>query len=446
MENYKRRLVDGIIERESKIFGGIYIKGHKSCGKTTTAKQHCKTVYSLSSSKALNNVKAMYYADPSIIYKRNLPILFDEWQEFPELWDESRNFIDEESIKGGVFFTGSRILSDYERKEKIHHSGSGRIIDIVMEPMTLFESGESNCRIKLIDLFDPSYKIGYADCNLSIEELIYATCRGGWPSAVINSSNPGSLDISYSLVQNLIHNQSEQDEVDSKVLKRLDPMKMERILKAYALNVSTMAKNSTLIKEVRGSNQCEISDSTFYVYRDLLMRKFVIDEVPSWSPLIKSRVNMQSLPKKEFVDPSLAIAALGLNKDKLLNSLYDYGFLFENLCYRDLKAYSQFYGGNLCYYHDRNGLECDFVITLRDGRYALVEVKLGSDQFESAERNLLKLKSLIKKNNEEALAEGYRDRVMQLPSSLIILTGQKSGMTLKSGVHIVPIGCLGVDF
>lgn len=435
---YLPRILDEIIDDNSQFIGGIYLQGPMLCGKTTTMSRKAKTVYRLSTLRDVKNMLATLSINPRGIFNdADCPILFDEWQIVPQLWDEGRNFIDVSNHQGlKILLTGSASLPKEQIKEFIHHSGFGRYKSLLMRPMSLYESKESNGTISLKDLLNPNFRIKEnTKSDLSIDDLIYATCRGGWPDAVISRNKKDSLSLAFALVDNIKKHNIEKF-IDCSGRSK-DPQIIERFLKSYARNDSTQATNLTILKDMRAVSPT-MSESTFYRYKDMLDSLFIFEDVNSWSPNMKSRNDMTSLPKKEFVDPSLAIASLDLTPQKLLTKLYDFGFFFENLVIRDLRIYSQKLGGDIYYYRDRNGLEADAVLVLNDGKYVLIEIKLGTAHVPEAIDHLTKIKEQIIKYNSKA----EPDKIMDLPSSIIVITGADKAFTTKEGIHIVPIGCL----
>lgn len=440
METYYPRLIDKAIDQYMDVFGGVYLKGPKACGKTTTCEHRSKTIYRLSKEIERHQVSSMIAsASPSIVFDVEKPILFDEWQEIPELWDLSRSYIDEEKATGEILFTGSRDLNK-EEKKKVHHSGSGRIAPLTMRPMSLYESKESTGDISLFDLANPDFRITRnIKSPLTLDDLVFLTSRGGWPRAVLSKNRDSSLLVAKNIVDSFCESRFEEDSEDA---GGFDKALMRRFLYSYARNDSTMATNKKIMRDIMGNGEYSIVESTFYKYREKLENHHLIEDVTSWFPLFKSRANLTSLPKKEFVDPSLAIAAAKLSPAYLLDNLFDFGFFFENLVIRDLRIYAGSHGGTLFYYRDRNGLEADAVIVYDDNRYILAEIKLGLYGQEEGEKHLLKIKGLIEKYNKESLEKGEKDKLMPMPSGLAIITGHNQAMTLSSGIHIVPIGCL----
>lgn len=318
------------------------------------------------------------------------PRLIDEWQMAPVLWDAVRTAVDERGEEGLFILTGSTTI-DYTQ---IMHSGTGRISRIMMRPMSLFESNESNGTISLMKLFDDkNLDIDGIQSSLSIEKLIFAACRGGWPSSLSKKNDKASLFVATSYVDNICEN--DVSTVDG--IKK-EPNKVRALLKSYARNIATSASNTTVLRDINANFE-DMSESTMYLYLDALNRIFVIDDIPAWSPSIRSKTSIRGKNKKLFIDSSTAVAALGLSPEVLMQDLNTFGFIFENLCIRDLKVYSSALGGQISYYHDRFGLEADAVLHLNDGRYALIEFKLGSRDIEEASKHLLQLKELIIKYN-----------------------------------------------
>lgn len=438
---YFPRIIDQVIDEDMKVFGGIYLKGVKWCGKSTTAERFAKTIHRLSSNLETKIFKENFFFNPKIYLNEEAsPILFDEWQMVPEIWDEGRNYIDISRKKGcKILLTGSALLKPETMKEKIHHSGFGRYHSLVMRPMSLYESKESTGTVSLLSLFDKDFKMPAKRSELSYDHLVFAICRGGWPYSLTLEKEKDALRIPKSLLEMMI--ERNVDDVIDFSGKKKDSRLLERFLESYARNDSTFASNASIIKDVRFV-YANFSENTFYGYKNYLDSLFLFEDVQSWSPLMKSRVNMTSAPKKEFVDPSLAVAALKVKREQLEKSPYDLGFFFENLVLRDLRVYSMKYGASIYYYHDRNGLEADAVLVLADGRYALIEIKLGEVASHNAAENLIKIKNKIQKYNEEMIVSNRKDKVMALPSALVVLSGAQQGMTTKEGVHVVPIGLL----
>ena len=426
-EDYLPRIVDSILEERLEAVGAVLIAGPKWCGKTTTAEQHAKSILKLQDPDKTAGYLKTAEIKPSLLLQGENPRLIDEWQMAPVLWDAVRNAVDERGEEGLFILTGSTTVDD----AAIMHSGTGRISRMIMYPMSLFESQESNGRISLAALFsDPLLDIDGITSDLSIENLVFAACRGGWPSSLSKKSEKAKLFVAQNYIENICD--SDASTVDG--VKRSSE-KVRAILRSYARNISTLATDKTIVADV-SSNYSDITMPTYNSYRDALERLYVIDDVPAWCPAIRSASAMRSGRKKELIDPSIAVAALGLSPEVLLQDLNTFGFIFECLCIRDLKAYSASMGGRVSYYHDRYGLEADCVLHLADGRYALIEFKLGSREIEEGAMHLCQLKKLIREANSSGKAR------LKEPDVLMVITGGEMAYTRPDGVHVVPIGTL----
>ena len=419
---YLPRILDDDLEKYLTMIGAILIVGPKWCGKTTTAEQHSRSVLKLQDK---DNYKSnMMWADiePSRLLKGDKPRLIDEWQVAPVLWDSVRTSVDESEGYGLYILTGSTVVDE----DSIMHSGTGRIHRLLMRPMSLYESGESNGQISIMDLFNHlDININGCESDLTMDDLIFAACRGGWPDSINQKTREGKLFVAYSYLENICN--TDVSAVDG--VKR-DPDKVRLLLRSLARNNSTLAKDQTIIDDMN-ANFMDISRPTYYSYIDALKRLFVIEDLRGWTPNIRSRSAIRSGNKKVFIDPSIAVAALNSNPESMENDLNTFGFIFENLCIRDLSVYTNSYGGKVSYYRDKSGLEVDCVVHLRDGRYALIECKLGNNGIDEGAKNLIKIKNLIEKNDR-----------LDNPTFLAVLTGGKYAYTRKDGVKVIPIGCL----
>lgn len=426
-ENYLPRIVDNILAERLEAVGAVLIAGPKWCGKTTTAEQQAKSVLKLQDPDKTQGYLKTAEVKPSLLLKGENPRLIDEWQMAPVLWDAVRNAVDERGEEGLFILTGSTTVDS----STIMHSGTGRISRMVMYPMSLFESEESNGQISLHALFEnPEMDIDGIMSNLTVEELVFAACRGGWPSSLTKKTEKAQLFVSQNYVDNICD--SDASTVDG--VKRSSE-RVRAVLRSYARNLSTLATEKTILDDVT-ANYSDITAPTLVSYVDALEKLYVIENVPAWCPAIRSASAMRSGKKREFVDPSIAVAALGLSPDGLLVDLNTFGFIFECLCIRDLKAYSSAWNGSVSYYHDRYGLEADCVLHLSDGRYALIEFKLGNREIEEGAAHLCQLKQLIREANEK---KGPRIRE---PDLLIVLTGGEMAYTRDDGVKVIPIGTL----
>ncbi len=425
MKQYFPRYLDKALDEMLQSVGAVLIVGPKWVGKTTTAERHAKSILKMQDPDMIQQYLATIDIKPSLLLEGEAPRLIDEWQVAPILWDAVRAKVDEIGKNGLFILTGSTSVD----RSKIMHSGTGRIARLVMYPMSLYESKDSNGTISLQELFDnDKINIDGIQSNLSIEDLIMTACRGGWPSA-LNKEPKSSLMTKKVYLDNIC----EEDCITVDGIKR-DPRRMRMILKSYARNVSTLASDKTLLDDI-SANDISMDGRTLNSYLTALEKLYVIEEVPAWCPNIRSATTIRSSNKREFIDPSIAVASLNLSPELLLHDLNTFGFIFETLCIRDLRVYSADFGGSISYYHDKYGLEADCVLHLDDGRYALIEFKLGGRQIEEGAKNLLKLKELLLKAKNE-------NKNIKEPDLLMIITGGKIAYTRNDGVKIVPIGCL----
>jgi len=427
-KKYMQRTIDAELSDRLEAMGAVLIVGPKWCGKTTTAMQKAKSVLKMQDPDKTEAYLATAQTKPSLLLIGDNPRLIDEWQMAPVLWDAVRTAVDERGEEGLFILTGSTTID----QTQIMHSGTGRISRMIMRPMSLFESYESNGKISLSRLFDDkNLEIDGIQSTLSIENLIFAACRGGWPSSLTKKNEKASLFVAKSYIDNICEN--DVSTVDG--IKK-EPNRVRALLKSYARNIATSASNTTVLKDIN-ANFSDMTESTMYSYLDALNKIFVIDDISAWSPSIRSKSSIRGKNKKLFIDPSIAVAALSLSPEILMQDLNTFGFIFENLCIRDLKVYSNALGGQISYYHDRFGLEADAVLHLKDGRYALMEFKLGSRDIEEASIHLLQLKELIVKYSQNNQTSKLKE-----PDLLIVITGGELAYTRKDGVKIIPIGCL----
>lgn len=427
MEYYKR-IIDAELNNHLDAMGAVLIVGPKWCGKTTTAMQIAKSVLKMQDPDKTEAYLATAAIKPSLLLMGDTPRLIDEWQIAPVLWDAVRTAVDERASEGQFILTGSTVVDE----SQIMHSGIGRISRLMMRPMSLFESKESNGNISIRKLFDDrNFNIDGIRSNLSIEQLIFSACRGGWPSSLSKKNDKASLFVAKSYVDTIC-------EIDVSTVDGIkkDPGRVRSLLQSYARNISTLASNKTIMDDMH-ANFSDIVESTFYVYINALNKIFVIDDICAWNPSIRSATSIRSGNKRGFIDPSIAIASLRLMPEMFMQDLHTFGFIFENLCNRDLKVYSQSLGSELSYYRDRYGLEADAVLKLNNGKYALIEYKLGSKDIEEAANHLLKLETLIKKHNQEQSIIKVKE-----PEFLMVITGGELAYNRKDRVKVVPIGCL----
>ncbi len=425
---YYSRIADKVLKDRLDAFGAVLVEGPKWCGKTTTAAHHAKSIIRLQDPDMREAYMATAQTRPSNLLKGATPRLIDEWQDAPVIWDAVRVAVDNRQKSGQFILTGSNSVD----KEKIRHSGTGRIARIRMQPMSLYESKESTGEISLRRLFnDPHYRIDGEVSSMTVNDLIFAACRGGWPASLISKSRAAQLSVAQVYLEGVLS--EDITRIDN--VKR-DPVIAEAILRSYARNVSTLAKKASMIKDVVSITET-CSPNTFDDYVEALTRLFVIQDIDAWSPAVRSATAIRKGKKRGFVDPSIPIAILGLSPEQLEVDLKTFGFLFECLCIRDFRVYSQALGGRISYYHDRYDLEADGVLHLSDGRYALLEFKLGSDEIEKGARHLLEIERLVEEYNERE-----KQMLLRKPDLMIVVTGSPIAYTRPDGVHVIPLACL----
>lgn len=417
---YLQRVCDKLLASELKASGAVLIEGAKWCGKTSTAQQAARSSLYMQDPDKTSSYLAAADTKPSLLLNGETPKLIDEWQMAPVLWDAVRFEVDKRNKPGQFILTGSAVPSD----NLVAHSGTGRISRLLMRPMSLWESGDSNGSISLKELFDKNTDIS-ATSNLSIEKIAFLICRGGWPASV-SQENESALKMATNYVESVINMDVQRVDGVEK-----NPERVRMLLRSLARNISTMISGQTIMADME-SNDIGISEKTLSSYLNALRRIFVIEDTPAWMPSLRSKTAIRTSPKRNFVDPSIATAVMRTNPSGLLNDFETFGFMFESLCTRDMRIYAQANDGAVFHYRDKNELESDMIISLRDGRWAPVEVKLGNKQIDEAAKNLLFLQSKI--NTEK----------MGKPSFLMVVTGGEFAYTRDDGVLVVPIGCLKV--
>ena len=415
---YLQRVCDKLLASELKASGAVLIEGAKWCGKTSTAQQAARSSLYMQDPDKTSSYLAAADTKPSLLLNGETPKLIDEWQMAPVLWDAVRFEVDKRNKPGQFILTGSAVPSD----NLVAHSGTGRISRLLMRPMSLWESGDSNGSISLKELFDKNTDIS-ATSNLSIEKIAFLICRGGWPASV-SQENESALKMATNYVESVINMDVQRVDGVEK-----NPERVRMLLRSLARNISTMVSGQTIMADME-SNDIGISEKTLSSYLNALRRIFVIEDTPAWMPSLRSKTAIRTSPKRNFVDPSIATAVMRTNPSGLLNDFETFGFMFESLCTRDMRIYAQANDGAVFHYRDKNELEPDMIISLRDGRWAPVEVKLGNKQIDEAAKNLLFLQSKI--NTEK----------MGKPSFLMVVTGGEFAYKRDDGVLVVPIGCL----
>lgn len=425
--DYLPRIVDSILDLRLRAVGATVIVGPKWCGKTTTAKQKAESILEMQDPDLQEGYLKLAATKPSMLLEGANPRLIDEWQLAPVLWDAVRVSVDRRQEKGLYLLTGSVVVDE----EKIRHTGIGRISRLEMDTMSLWESGESSGQVSLREVFaDPSAPVDGAKGRLSVEELIFAVCRGGWPSSLAARGDDAKLFVARDYLGNIVESDiSRVDEVER------DPVLAAQLLRSYARNVSTLATTTSIRKDLMSVR--EVSMPTVDSYLSALRKLFVISDIDAWCPAIRSATDIRASKKRGFSDPSVAVAALGVGPEYFRKDFKTFGFLFESLVMRDLRVYSREMGGRLSYYRDRYGLEADAVLHLQDGRYALIEIKLGSNEIEEGAEHLKEVKRLISVYNA-----AETQCPLRLPDVLMVITGGAQAYTRADGVHVIPISSL----
>lgn len=422
---YKSRIIDNLLDLKLEAFGATLIKGPKGCGKTTSAKQKAKSFVEFQDEEVRDNLLAVAEAAPKKLLIGEKPRLFDEWQDAPKLWGTIRKDVDDTGLNGQYILTGST-----SQMVETPHTGTLRISQLLMYPMSLYESEESNGSVSLIELFNNPDSFEACESDLTIDDLIFAICRGGWPRGLLNQTSRAKLEIAKDL-----YKQTYSVDISNIDRVKRNPRWAQAILQSYSRNICTLAETKTIKGDVKANY--DVSDQTIYDYIYALERLYIIDDIDAWCPAIRSKTVIRASKKRNLIDPSIAVAALGLSPDYFNTDFKTLGFLFESLCIRDLKIYSSSFDGAMSYYRDRYGLEADGVLHLNDGRYALLEFKLGSKEIDEGAKHLCEIEKLVKEYNEKE-----QQCKLRLPDLKIVVTGTQYGYRRPDGVFVIPIGCL----
>lgn len=418
VKNYLPRICDKLLSKKLRHTGAVLITGPKWCGKTATATVASKSIIFMQDPDRGSAYMKAADVKPSILLEGEVPHLIDEWQMAPILWDAVRFAVDQRQEMGQFILTGSAVPVD----NATMHTGTGRISRLRMHTMSLYESQESNGAISLRDLFEGK-PISIATSNLSIEQIAFAICRGGWPASVKIKGND-ALELAKDYVDAIIHQDiSRIDGVEK------NPKRVQLLLRSLARNIATMASNVTIMQDMEGDEK-GITAPTLDVYMNALRRIYVVENQPAWSPSIRSKTAIRTASKRHFTDPSIATAVLRTTPKGLLEDFNTFGFLFESLCTRDMRIYAQANDGEVFHYRDKSGLETDMIVALNDGRWAAIEVKLGNKQIDEAAEHL---KELANKVDEAKMGK---------PAFMMVLTGGEFAYQRPDGVLVVPIGCL----
>ena len=431
--DYIKRLTDKVIDRRLKAFNALQITGPKGCGKTRTCSERCKTIIEFQDEEKRDGFLNIADTAPSLFFKNEKPILFDEWQDAPKIWGAIRKDCDDhpEDI-GSYYLTGST-----GKTTETPHTGTGRITALRMYPMTVWESGESDGSISLTKLLnEPDYSpMGINPGKL--EDLFYLVCRGGWPRCLALNDSDGKLEIAKDYFRQIYTR--DISSIDG--VKR-DPEIARILLQSYARNAATLAKKTAIYADVKATQS--VTDPTLASYITALEKLYVIQDIDAWTPHIRSKTAIRAAKKHIFVDPSIAAAALGISPDYFNMDLDVFGHLFENLVLRDLLAYAEAHNAHVMHYRDDTGLESDAVYQMEDGKYALIEIKTGANAIPAAEDNLLKFHTLIKDHNEKAKMDlNHPGVIYREPDALIIICANAPmAYTTARGIHVVPYLCL----
>lgn len=418
---YYKRLIEKDIELKLRTSGAVVVAGPKFCGKTTTCMLYQKSFVKLNTKQTIT----MARMNPKWALEGEKPRLIDEWQKAPDLWNQIKDDLDFDYQFGKFILTGSSTPAD---KTEVHHSGAGRIAPVKMRPMSLWESQESKGTVSLIELFDEKSDYPWdLNSEISLEDIAFLICRGGWPISV-----RAPKDIAVEITKNYYNGLFVFEDCENERFRNKKPEVLKMILKSYARHISTEAAISTIIADVRQSNERTMDPKTFDDYMEALKDLYVIEDLPAWNPNIRSKTIIRNTPTRHFIDTSIACRALGVSPNDLMNDLESFGLFFEDFAVRDLSIYANAIGGTVTHYRDNTGLECDAVVHLEDGRWGAIEIKLGGDELiEHGAQSLKNLRDKITSISEE-----------RAPSFLMVLTAVGGAYRREDGVYVAPINLL----
>jgi predicted AAA+ superfamily ATPase len=418
---YYQRLIENSIERKLKSSGAVLVAGPKFCGKTTTCMLYQKSFVKLNTKQAIS----MARMNPKGVLMGEKPRLIDEWQKAPDIWNQVKDDLDFNYEFGKYILTGSSTPAD---KTEIHHSGAGRITPLLMRPMSLWESKESKGTVSLNDLFEGGKTYPWdMNTEFTLDDVAFLLCRGGWPVSVL-----APREIALEVTKNYYGGLFVFEDSENERFRNKKPEVLRMILRSFARNISTEAAVSTILADIRQSNERTMDVKTYDDYMEALKDLYIIEDMEAWNPNIRSKTSIRSTPTRHFVDTSIACRSLGVSPDDLKRDLNSFGLFFEDFAIRDLRIYSEMLGGTVKHYRDNAGLECDAVVHLEDGRWAGIEIKLGGDDLinEGAE-SLKKLRNKIVEKSDE-----------QAPSFLLVLTAVGGAYQREDGVFVAPINLL----
>lgn len=418
---YFTRLIEKEIDRKLKSSGAVLVAGPKFCGKTTTCMLYQKSFAKLNTKQAI----ALAKLNPKSVLAGEKPRLIDEWQTVPDIWNQVKEDLDEHYEFGKYILTGSSTPAD---KADVHHSGAGRIMPVRMRPMTLWESQESKGTVSLEELFSGELDFAPdANADFTLDDVAFLMCRGGWPISVL-----AGREIALEVTKNYYNSLFLFEDSDNERFRNKKPEVLRMILRSYARHISTESAASTIIEDVKQSNERAMDAKTFDDYMEALRDLFIIDDIAAWNPNIRSKTTIRTSPTRHFVDTSIACRALSIGPDDLKHDLESFGLFFEDFAVRDLSVYAGSLGGEVRHYRDNAGLECDAVVHLEDGRWGAVEIKLGGDKLIDEGASSLRIleRKIREKSDEKA------------PSFLMVLTAVGAAYRRKDGIYVVPINTL----
>lgn len=425
MAEYNKRIADKLLAEKLEAMGAVLIEGAKACGKTTTAEQKAKSILYMDDPTRVKQNMHLAETNIKLLLKGDTPKLIDEWQMAPQLWDAIRFEVDHRDEDGQFILTGSAVPKEKD-KEKIQHSGAGRFAWLKMRPMSLWESEESTGDVSLEKLFDGEDNVEGSN-NLKMVDIAFLICRGGWPKSLKKKTEKAALKQVTEYYEAITRSDiSRVDDVER------DEQRAKRLMRSYARVQGGQVSLGTIMADIQTNETVSISELTIQSYINALRKIFVIEDMPAWNPNLRSKTAIRTSDTRYFVDPSIATAALGIGPNDLMNDLETMGLFFETMCVRDLRVYADAIDGEVFHYRDKNGLECDAVVHLRNGKYGLIEIKLGGDTL--IEEGVTNLKKLADKIDTTR---------MKVPSFLMVLTAVGDyAYKRKDGVFVVPIGCL----
>ena len=429
---YKSRIADVVLADKLSYMVAVLVRGPKWCGKTTTCEQVAKSAIYLDDPELMTQYQDYAAINVKDLLRGEQPRLIDEWQLAPQFWDAVRYEVDHSPGFGHFILTGSSVPPETDANakpeiRKIHHTGTGRIAKMTMRTMSLFESGDSSGEVSIGALLRGEPFSSAKAKPIRLEDVAFLSCRGGWPVATLMESRRRALRYAHEYYVSVT--ESDISRVDG--VPR-DPDRVKKLMRSYARLQGTQAKISAIREDIRAHDSGDMGDNAVREYLNALRRIFVVEDLPAWSPALRSKSAVRTSDTRYFIDPSIVAVSLGAKPEDLLADLRTFGFVFETLAIRDLRVYSDALGGDVRHYLDRNGLECDAVISDEDGNYGLVEIKLGGEP-------------LIEKGADalNKLALKIDTGRMKPPAFKMVLTAVGDyAHTRKDGIVVCPIGAL----